>query len=112
MMQRKLSRGNRFAGGEEVNPMDGVANLADVMLVLAVGIMLALVMAWNVDFTGSAETAAQAKEEVTVAEDYDQVWSSEDEATDDLADRGMTQYGTAYRDADGNVYILEDANPS
>lgn len=29
--------------------MEGVANLVDVMLVLAVGIMLALIINWNVD---------------------------------------------------------------
>jgi hypothetical protein len=39
---------------ESVNPMDGVANLSDLMIVLAVGIMLALVMNWNMD-VGLAE---------------------------------------------------------
>lgn len=47
-MKRKLHRDDR-EGGKEVNPMEGVANLADVMLVLAVGMMLAPVVAWNVD---------------------------------------------------------------
>lgn len=31
------------------NPMDGVSNMSDAMLVLAVGIMLALVINWKVD---------------------------------------------------------------
>jgi hypothetical protein len=30
--------------------MEGVANLADVMLVLAVGFLLALIMSWNTDW--------------------------------------------------------------
>ena len=34
-----------------VNPMDGLGNLADAMLVLAVGIMLALVLNWKLDLT-------------------------------------------------------------
>lgn len=51
-MKRKLHRDDR-EGGKEVNPMEGVANLADVMLVLAVGMMLALVVAWNVDIASS-----------------------------------------------------------
>ncbi len=38
------------------NPMDGVANMADCMLVLAVGIMLALVIHWEVDIGGSGMT--------------------------------------------------------
>ena len=50
MMKSRLRR--RYSSGnadESVNPMDGVANLADVMLILAVGIMMALVIHWNVD---------------------------------------------------------------
>ena len=34
---------------EPANPMDGVSNMSDAMLVLAVGIMLALVINWKVD---------------------------------------------------------------
>jgi hypothetical protein len=32
------------------DPMEGAANLADVMLVLAVGFLLALIMSWNADW--------------------------------------------------------------
>lgn len=34
---------------EDVNPMESVANLVDAMLVLACGLMLALIINWNVD---------------------------------------------------------------
>jgi hypothetical protein len=72
-MKRKLHRDDR-EGGEEVNPMEDVANLADVMLVLAVGMMLALVVAWNVDIASSnlrpVEPLAPADD------DYSQVWAS------------------------------------
>lgn len=72
-MKRKLHRDD-WEGGEEVNPMEGVANLADVMLVLAVGMMLALVVAWNVDIASSnlrpVEPLAPADD------DYSQVWDS------------------------------------
>ncbi len=72
-MKRKLHRDDR-EGGEEVNPMEDVANLADVMLVLAVGMMLALVVAWNVDIASSnlrpVEPLAPADD------DYSQVWDS------------------------------------
>ena len=44
-----------------VNPMDSVSNLADAMLVLAVGIMLALIINWNVDISG-AKTAQDASD--------------------------------------------------
>ena len=44
-----------------VNPMDSVSNLADAMLVLAVGIMLALIINWNVNISG-AKTAQDASD--------------------------------------------------
>ena len=34
---------------DSANPMDSVSNMSDAMLVLAVGIMLALVINWKVD---------------------------------------------------------------
>ena len=34
---------------EDVNPMASLVNLTDAMLVLAVGIMIAVVIGWNVD---------------------------------------------------------------
>ena len=39
------------------NPMDSISNLADAMLVLAVGIMLALIINWNVDISSAGQTA-------------------------------------------------------
>ena len=47
---RRLSD-RRITGDTEntVNPMDGLGNLADAMLVLAVGIMVALILNWRVD---------------------------------------------------------------
>ncbi|MDR1589553.1 MAG: DUF2149 domain-containing protein [Oscillospiraceae bacterium] len=42
-------------GDEGINPMDGLSNLADVMLVLACGLMLALVINWNVDISPKSD---------------------------------------------------------
>ena len=50
---KKLGRTRDRFGGEDVNPMNYLSNLSDVMLILAVGIMLALVVHWNVDITAS-----------------------------------------------------------
>lgn len=50
MIRRK--HGGRFSGyrrpEEDANPMESTGNLTDVMLVLAVGMMLAVVINWNV----------------------------------------------------------------
>jgi hypothetical protein len=55
-MRRRYARATRNSSSrlqeDPINPLDGVANLADIMLVLSVGIMLALVINWNIDLTG------------------------------------------------------------
>lgn len=49
MLKSKFN--NKYDDNEldRANPMDGVSNMSDAMLVLAVGIMLALVINWKVD---------------------------------------------------------------
>ena len=43
----KLSRKSSFDEGDEEDPMAGVANLVDAMLVIAVGLLVFLVISWN-----------------------------------------------------------------
>jgi hypothetical protein len=57
---KKYSRFGRIGRGslnaeEEINPMDGLANLADIMLVLACGLLLALIINWNIDIGESGK---------------------------------------------------------
>ena len=54
--------------GEDVNPMGYLTNLADAMLVLAVGIMVALVLHWNVPLQ-SVEMQDDADQMVTFTQD-------------------------------------------
>jgi hypothetical protein len=91
-----------FSGGDSVSPMDGVANLADVMLVLAVGMMLALVINWNVRL--SSDTAppdsTNQMEEIEPAEGSE---SSEVDAD------GYTEVGRVFKDpATGKLYMVID----
>lgn len=53
MIRRKRGgRLDRSDGYEEdINPMEGTGNLADAMLVLALGMMIAVIMSWSVDFS-------------------------------------------------------------
>ena len=39
----------RRRAAEDVDPMSSMSNIGDVMLVFACGLMVALVVAWNVD---------------------------------------------------------------
>lgn len=92
---------------EDVNPMDGVANMTDVMLVIAVGIMLALVVAWNVDLNKLSEEKLINPEELSVLEEDADGITPDLEGLESIKELGLTEAGTVYRDSDGNLYIIE-----
>lgn len=82
---------------EDVSPMDGLGNLADAMLVLAVGMMLAVVMNWNVDLNASPQL--QAVDDPTVLSD-EQVEEVED-------NQALNEMGILYQDPEtGQYYIM------
>jgi len=91
--------------GEDVDPATSLINLADLMLVLAIGILLALVAYWNIDLGPQVSELSPEKDmtEVTNMEDIQDI----------LAARGSgyTEVGTVYTDPEtGKFYILtEDA---
>ena len=89
-----------------VNPMDSVSNLADAMLVLAVGIMLALIINWNVDISaGKTEQAASA--DPAISFEQDDLTESQDDAKTIEGD--LTEMGKVYYDKEtGTYYIVEN----
>ena len=89
-----------------VNPMDSVRNLADAMLVLAVGIMLALIINWNVDISaGKTEQAASA--DPAISFEQDDLTESQDDAKTIEGD--LTEMGKVYYDQEtGTYYIVEN----
>ena len=90
--------------GEVVNPMDGLANLADVMLVLAVGFMLALVINWNIDVSPkTADADGRNGEEISELEGFA---SNGDTPLD--SDVEYEEMGVVYRDpATGRMYMVQ-----
>lgn len=84
--------------------MDGVANLADVMLVFACGIMLALITYWNVDVSGvTGSVNVEPGQEIT--EDIGGFGQQEDNK--EPSDIQYEEYGTVYRDpATGKLYMV------
>lgn len=113
-MKRLLSKKLSAGGTEEsVNPMDGVANLADVMLVLAVGIMLALVMNFNLDigtlaYTNEEDQPASIDTENALPIESDDIQEADD-AAQQVDGEGMAKLGTVYYDeATGQYYIVHD----
>ena len=99
-------RDRRFRGrsevGEDVNPSAYIVNLADCMLVLACGFIVALVSYWGVDISSSAQ-------------EVDKSTMSEVDPTDlesDLTEDGSyyEEAGKVYRDPQtGQLYLVEES---
>lgn len=119
---KKLGRTRERFGGEDVNPMNYLSNLSDVMLILAVGIMLALVVHWNVDITASGGQAqGNTGENGSVLVDKDLAVTMTDEELARLQEQnGVTgggenleKRGEVYYDAGtGTYYIVRDSRSS
>lgn len=98
-----------YQDNEDVNPMDFVGNLSDIMLVLAVGIMLALVSAYHVNLAGEEQgayspAAVAGSTRIEVPLDYAQNTGKVSE--EQLKEAGFTEYGTVFTDDEGNLYVL------
>lgn len=101
--------GSGFAGGQLLgsyaeeepgaDPMSGLANLSDVMLVLACGLMLALVTYFNLDLPSVIEMETSMQEIADVESIEDAVQSQSG---------GYTKLDNVYQDPNtGKVYLIE-----
>ena len=111
-MKKRLHNRLGSAGFEEnVNPMDGVANLADVMIVLAVGIMLALIINWNLDISAMVHTRDNTRSldaENAIVLDGDSI-EEVDEDAEQIDSEGMEKLGSVFFDeTTGKYYIIVD----
>jgi hypothetical protein len=109
-MLRRLGRSsldNDAFGSEDANPMSGVSNLADAMLVLAVGIMMALIINWQIDINSDATTTQVQQDNLQEVSDYDTLDS--DDLTVENGLGGLKEAGTVYVDPEtGTIYMLVD----
>jgi hypothetical protein len=90
------------ASAEDADPRIGLVNLADVMLVFACGLMLALVTFWNLDIS-SLQEVVQSDEvaEVSDIEDLESQLSG--------VGSGYEELGMVYRDPmTGKLYMLSE----
>ena len=86
---------------EDINPIEMVANLSDVMLVLAVALMLAVITRSGLDFS-----ALMLNESSLVP-----IEDSELDEGDGLSSSGSSEYvevGKVYCNADGDMFLIED----
>ena len=106
--RRRNGRTGRYdlkGQAEDVNPMTYITNLADAMLVLAMGFMIALVVHWNVDLTGDSSTEDAENSDQIVEFD-----SSELEDQNQLPENA-SHAGEVYYDQETDTYYIvsEDA---
>lgn len=87
---------------EDFSPMEGVGNMADAMLVFACGLIVALILSWNVDVTSEGvQKAPETKYEVD---------SIEENASETLGDeQNLQEMGKVYKDPEtGKYYVVEE----
>ena len=87
---------------DSFNPMEGVGNMADAMLVFACGLIIALILSWNVDVTDQGiQKIKEKKYEV------DNISS---ETTETIGDeQELEEMGKVYKDPKtGKYYVIED----
>ena len=85
-----------------VNPMDGLGNLADAMLVLAVGIMLALIINWKVDITSVSPAIPEPEptpEHIPISRE-----DMQDAPADILDEETLKRVGALYYDEETGTY--------
>lgn len=110
-MKNRLRRNLIDNNEESGTPMDGVSNMSDAMLVLAVGIMLALVINWKIDIK---EVYNGQEQKEVVEEDKLQEFNSNDVTRnnslsyEDIESK-YVKSGTVYTDTNtGKTYIVVD----
>ena len=95
----------RSSSGEDVDPMSSMSNIGDCMLVFACGLMVALVMAWNVDLAKfqQVETDKELSKD-EVSEIQDQLYGE---------GNAFVEKGKVYQDPQtGQYYLVEEESSS
>ena len=97
------NRLRRNRKNEAFSPMEGIGNMADAMLVFACGLIVALILSWNVDVTDQGEINKPADTKYEV----EGIDNNTEEVID--ADQNLEEMGTVYRDPEtGKYYVVED----
>lgn len=110
-----MRRRSRYSGGrigssssagsftdEDFSPSEGIVNLADTMLVLACGLMMAILSFWNLDL------AAMGPQQLAPQTDMKSIESiQKDVNSSELAGAGYDDLGRVYQDPEtGQMYLL------
>lgn len=92
-------RRKRHFGNEEAGPMENLANLTDVMLVFACGLMIAVILRWDVDLNRIMD--------VVTEEELVEVPDLEKAIQDGTLMEELDSKGYVYQDPEtGKLYII------
>ena len=111
-MARHKSK-KRLNKGEEEDPMAGAANLVDAMLVIAVGLLVFLVISWNMQNVIFNEDITPEQKQ-KMMQDMQQVTELDEgqelNETPDITNssgQGYTEMGKVYKDSSGKLIMVE-----
>lgn len=100
----------RFAEGEE-DPMAGTSNLVDAMLVIAVGLLIFVVISWNMQsvvFQDNQQQQALDESSPDVTEVSEGQILNETPDTSDSSGQGYMEMGKVYKDpSTGKLIMVE-----
>ena len=106
-------QGGKRLSEDSEDPMAGTANLVDAMLVIAVGLLVFLVISWNMQGVVFSDMTQEEKQ--NVMEQMSQV-SEVDQGqqlneTPDVSNnsgKGYTEMGKVYQDSNGKLIMVEE----
>ncbi len=108
-----VRRKRRTLSDDEEDPMAGVANLVDAMLVIAVGFLIFLVVSWNMQSVVFADSTPEEKQatmeamkkaaEVQMGKEI-----NETPQTSQGSGEGYVEMGTVYKDPTTGKLIMID----
>ena len=88
---------------EDFSPMEGVGNMADAMLVFACGILLALILSWNVSVSETGEINKSGASPTYQIDGLDGAVTQEIDANTPLQ-----EMGTVFMDPEtGKYYVMQ-----
>ena len=101
-----LRKRKRFSDDGDEDPMSGISNLSDAMLVLALGFLIFAIMALQVNPDMMPKTqesqAQQAASDVSTGETF----TSNSTAGSSLEQSGYSEVGKVYRDPDTGKLVM------
>jgi hypothetical protein len=106
-------QGGKRLSEDTEDPMAGTANLVDAMLVIAVGLLVFLVISWNMqgvifsDMTQEEkQNVMQQMSEVSEVDQGQQLNETPD--VSNKSGQGYTERGKVYQDSSGKLIMVEE----